>query len=554
MYYSITITLPKGLTKQYAASPNVSKNLSTLDNGQILNILNRFANHIALANSLDELIINNEKIIWDPNNIQKQYIYDYYNQNPISFADNKTTPGNNTLDQQTGNEIYTLITTKRFLNINSIISNYNKLQIPPSNCFRHLQENIIFPTYKINNSYITKNTYEKNPTPEIFKNILLDFLNNNWIQKPLSYNSYKNNKAYSKYLLNGIWYELPKYESFTPELLQAFKEVQYQNIPYLELSNFEQNFDAFKAYLELINNVTAANYEDAKKNQPQAYSNNNQIVSFFSNELDGGNYLIPSYKFLSNTLKDIIKEYKIPPTNSIANQVLEEIKNNQKELFNMDNLFETEFLCSRDKRFDKFVSSLQTHEKMNIFNYFFNALKIRNIKQNENNEWNFNLSTLPFQTTPIKDKTEFSVSYNNNVWSCKCNIMQDNDKSSNLIILNRKNFNPKNYKFDAVLSLDNKIISIFEFDGRDHFTPRTNDGSFMQRLTSDQIKSAFAEKEGIPIYRIPDYSKKQKNNEWREKFKLLIIDIINNYQSGNIKLQNYQTDTTKDITNTIKTN
>jgi hypothetical protein len=76
----------------------------------------------------------------------------------------------------------------------------------------------------------------------------------------------------------------------------------------------------------------------------------------------------------------------------------------------------------------------------------------------------------------------------------------------------------------------------------------------MQRLTSDQIKSAFAEKEGIPIYRIPDYSKKQKNNEWREKFKLLIIDIINNYQSGNIKQQNYQTDTTNDITNTIKTN
>jgi len=132
--------------------------------------------------------------------------------------------------------------------------------------------------------------------------------------------------------------------------------------------------------------------------------------------------------------------------------------------------------------------------------------------------------------------------------------MQDNDKGSNLIILNRKNFNPKNYKFDAVLSLNNKIISIFEFDGRDHFTPRTNDGSFMQRLTSDQIKSAFAEKEGIPIYRIPDYSKKQKNNEWREKFKLLIIDIINNYQSGNIKQQNYQTDTTNDITNTIKTN
>ena len=72
MYYSITIKLPKGLTKQYAAAYDVSKNLSTLDNGQILNILNRFANHIALANSLDELVVNNEKIIWDPNNTQKQ--------------------------------------------------------------------------------------------------------------------------------------------------------------------------------------------------------------------------------------------------------------------------------------------------------------------------------------------------------------------------------------------------------------------------------------------------------------------------------------------------
>jgi hypothetical protein len=101
--------------------------------------------------------------------------------------------------------------------------------------------------------------------------------------------------------------------------------------------------------------------------------------------------------------------------------------------------------------------------------------------------------------------------------------------------------------------MNNKIISIFEFDGRDHFIPRTNDGSFMQRLTSDQIKSAFAEKEGIPIYRIPDYSKKQKGNEWREKFKVLIIDIINKYQLGNNNEQNYQTDTTNDISNTIKT-
>ena len=68
MFYSIKIRLPKNKVKQYAASNFVIRNFSTLSNYEILDLLNNFANHIALAKNLT----SKNYIIHKINKIQKK--------------------------------------------------------------------------------------------------------------------------------------------------------------------------------------------------------------------------------------------------------------------------------------------------------------------------------------------------------------------------------------------------------------------------------------------------------------------------------------------------
>ena len=107
MNYTIKIKLPENITKQFGSSIITEKNLSTLNYNQLLDILNNYANHIALANNINNIIINNEKIIWDPTQEQKEFLNNYYTQPFLIFSDSQTTPGtNNTIEETQGQQIY----------------------------------------------------------------------------------------------------------------------------------------------------------------------------------------------------------------------------------------------------------------------------------------------------------------------------------------------------------------------------------------------------------------------------------------------------------------
>jgi len=111
MNYRIKIKLPKNKVNQFAKSNFTPINISTLSNEEILNILNSYSSHIAIAKllKLNTLHIGENKYIWDPNSQQLEFIKNYYTNPNIPFADQNTFPGeHNTLDETTGKQMYFL--------------------------------------------------------------------------------------------------------------------------------------------------------------------------------------------------------------------------------------------------------------------------------------------------------------------------------------------------------------------------------------------------------------------------------------------------------------
>jgi hypothetical protein len=111
MNYRIKIKLPKNKVNQFARSNFTLINISTLPDQEILNILNSYSSHIAIAQLVknNTLHIGENKYVWDPNLQQLEFIKNYYTNLAISFADQNTIPGqNNTLDETTGRQMYFL--------------------------------------------------------------------------------------------------------------------------------------------------------------------------------------------------------------------------------------------------------------------------------------------------------------------------------------------------------------------------------------------------------------------------------------------------------------
>ena len=58
MFYSIKIRLPKNKAKGYLGSNYKERNFSTLSDSEILDFLNNYANHIALAKKFQKKFYN----------------------------------------------------------------------------------------------------------------------------------------------------------------------------------------------------------------------------------------------------------------------------------------------------------------------------------------------------------------------------------------------------------------------------------------------------------------------------------------------------------------
>ncbi len=534
MFYSIKIKLPKNKAQEYAGSNYNKRNFSTLLDNEILDLLNNYANHIALAKNFRNnfIIHNQEDLLWDPTPYQKQFIQNFYSNPNIQFADNNTTPGqNNTLDENSGKQIYTVL-LKSKLTLDEINRNYTNLGLEPQNCIRYIGKNYFIPN-NINSIYIN-DTKLLIPTKEIFEQMLRDFVKNKWIKLPLNTRTWDKNKYINAYYYNGLYYKIPRTDSSDfAELRETFDKVKNELTPLLELQSFTK--ESISALRENLTNPTSFEYEKYRNSLPDCYNaRTNQLAKYFPDEDSGINYYVPIYDGLSQDVREELQK-DIITSNSIANEVFREIKDNQKDLLSIERDFETEFKCFRDPRFSEFLKTLDKidnkPEDRNIFRFLFNALQYRGIEKISGIR-SFNISTDHFKTEK-SNLPEFQLFWNRG-WYCKTNVLQENELNLNGFKLKKAKFSPENYKFDAVLHKNNKVYCILEYDGLDHFRPRNESSNFLLKLTSDQIKCAFVEylknnDQSIKIIRVPDYKKLQKNDSWKNDFKQFIVNKLNEY-------------------------
>lgn len=544
MNYRIKIKLPKSKVNQFARSVFTPINISTLSNDEILNILNSYSSHIAIANLVKAktLHIGDNKYIWDPNSQQLEFIKNYYTNPNIQFANQNTTPGeNNTLNETTGKEMYFLFFFKKKASLNTINESYALLGLPPLNCIRHIGKNYYIPN-DINELYVTEkiNAFLPYPTPELFEQILREFIKNKWVKIPLTEEALDKEKLYSTYLYNGQYYQIPRMDKKDPKYLEVFYRVANEIMPRLELQDF--SVTTIIPFKDILPDATKQSYNSYRQNLPECYNlKSNQPARYFANEEDGINYYVPNYDKLPEEIRIELQKF-VETNNSIANVVFKNIESEQQDLLGIQGDFETEFKCSRDPRFVEFLNLLNTRkdEKTNIFNYLFNALKYRGVKE-ENGIRSFNLSTDHFNTDKL-NMPEFELFYRKGDittrgWYVKSNALQNDTFELSNFKLNIANFSPQNYRYDAVLQKNNKIYCILEFDGGYHFRPRSLEDNFIQRLTADQIKSAFVDyvktlpnEAPIQIIRIPEYGKaKTKRELWQYDFKKFVISILNKY-------------------------
>jgi len=545
MNYRIKIKLPKNKVNQFAKSNFTPINISTLPDAEILNILNSYSSHIAIAQLVQNntLHIGENKYIWDPNLQQLEFIKNYYTNLAFPFADQNTIPGqNNTLDETTGRQMYFLFFYSNKASLNKINEQYALLGLPALNCIRYIGKNYYIP-YDINQIYVTEKITKvlPEPTAEIFEQMLRDFIKNKWVKIPLSERSFDKQKLYSTYLYNGQYYQVPRMDNKDPVFLEVFNRVANETMPRLELEQL--TIEAINIYKNNLPDTSKFAYNDYKQQLPDCFNiKSNQLAKYFPNEVDGKNYYIPNYDLLPEQIRNELQK-SVDTNNSVANLVFKNIQTEQQDLLGIQSDFETEFKCSRDPRFVEFINQLNTTEdqKANIFNYLFNALAFRGVQEIEGRR-SFDLSTDHFNTDKL-NISEFELYYhkgdstNNRGWYLKSNTIQNNQFEASNFRLLPANFSPQNYSFDAVLQKNNKVYCIIEFDGAFHFRPKSLNDNFIQRLTADQIKSAFVEyinsqpqETNIQIIRIPEYGKaKTKTDKWKEQFKTFVVNKLNGY-------------------------
>ena len=522
-------------------------------------LLNNYFNHIELALQVknNNINLNGLKYTWNISPQQEQILSQYFSTNPVQFADPQSNPGeNNTIPLEEGIAALKYIKLRKTDALNA----YNKLGITPISFIKLFNRNIQIPEYNKLKKPIVSPLYEQNavlPDLDKFKKIIDTLLKQGYIKSPLDTNSYEA-KPIGFFALENTLYKLPS--SKIPAEWETYKQFFNQMVANIPLYDFEQNIEAWKSLLGKIVDLNQNSYERNKETLGRTRILG-RADSVYYYPYQGKNYIVPTYKVIYNDrpilkeiFQNIIKNKLVK--NSVANSVFQEIKDEYQNLLPTSIRIETEYTCSKDHRFMKLCEEIdegqEEENKGNIFRYLykstaatgkeidgglgFNISNTHFLETNQIYENQINNGTLTEFLIKWLDVSDFKTKKTRKKLFCISSIparKTSNNKSGITTFftpLYKSKIKPETYAFDlAIVNQNDEVILIFEFDGSDHFRPRSIKDSkqgFLNKVVADQLKSEFARIQQIPIIRIPGYHKTNEIAKQRSLFKDFVLQKL----------------------------
>ena len=555
--YSITVIYPKSKIKQFDAP--MPQPVSALSDVDFKLLLNNYFNHIELALQVknDNINLNGLKYTWNISPQQEQILSQYFSTNPVQFADPQSNPGeNNTIPLEEGIAALKYIKLRK----TDVINEYNKLGITPIPFVKFFNRNIQIPEYNKLKKPIVSPLYEQNavlPDLDKFQKIIDTLLKQGYIKSPLDTKSYEA-KPIGFFALENTLYKLPS--SKIPAEWEPYKQFFNQMVANIPLYDFEQNIEAWKSLLGKIVDLNQNSYERNKETLGRTRILG-RADSVYYYPYQGKNYIVPTYKVIYNDrpilkeiFQNIIKNKLVK--NSVANSVFQEIKDEYQNLLPTSIRIETEYTCSKDHRFMKLCEEIdegqEEKNKGNIFRYLykstaatgkeidgglgFNISNTHFLETNQIYENQINNGTLTEFLIKWLDVSDVKTKKTRKKLFCISSIparKTSNNKSGITTFftpLYKSKIKPQTYAFDlAIVNQNDEVIVIFEFDGSDHFRPRSIKDSkqgFLNKVVADQLKSEFARIQQIPIVRIPGYHKTNDIAKQRSLFKDFVLQKL----------------------------
>lgn len=555
--YSITVIYPKSKIKQFDAP--MPQPVSALSDVDFKLLLNNYFNHIELALQVknNNINLNGLKYTWNISPQQEQILSQYFSTNPVQFADPQSNPGeNNTIPLEEGIAALKYIKLRK----TDVINEYNKLGITPIPFVKLFNRNIQIPEYNKLKKPIVSPLYEQNavlPDLDKFKKIIDTLLKQGYIKSPLDTKSYEA-KPIGFFALENTLYKLPS--SKIPAEWEPYKQFFNQMVANIPLYDFEQNIEAWKSLLGKIVDLNQNSYERNKETLGRTRILG-RADSVYYYPYQGKNYIVPTYKVIYNDrpilkeiFQNIIKNKLVK--NSVANSVFQEIKDEYQNLLPTSIRIETEYTCSKDHRFMKLCEEIdegqEEQNKGNIFRYLykstaatgkeidgglgFNISNTHFLETNQIYENQINNGTLTEFLIKWLDVSDVRTKKTRKKLYCISSIparKTSNNKSGITTFftpLYKSKIKPQTYAFDlAIVNQNDEVIVIFEFDGSDHFRPRSIKDSkqgFLNKVVADQLKSEFARIQQIPIVRIPGYHKTNDIAKQRSLFKDFVLQKL----------------------------
>lgn len=555
--YSITVIYPKSKIKQFDAP--MPQPVSALSDVDFKLLLNNYFNHIELALQVknDNINLNGLKYTWNISPQQEQILSQYFSTNPVQFADPQSNPGeNNTIPLEEGIAALKYIKLRK----TDVINEYNKLGITPIPFVKLFNRNIQIPEYNKLKKPIVSPLYEQNavlPDLDKFQKIIDTLLKQGYIKSPLDTKSYEA-KPIGFFALENTLYKLPS--SKIPAEWEPYKQFFNQMVANIPLYDFEQNIEAWKSLLGKIVDLNQNSYERNKETLGRTRILG-RADSVYYYPYQGKNYIVPTYKVIYNDrpilkeiFQNIIKNKLVK--NSVANSVFQEIKDEYQNLLPTSIRIETEYTCSKDHRFMKLCEEIdegqEEENKGNIFRYLykstaatgkeidgglgFNISNTHFLETNQIYENQINNGTLTEFLIKWLDVSDVKTKKTRKKLYCISSIparKTSNNKSGITTFftpLYKSKIKPQTYAFDlAIVNQNDEVILIFEFDGSDHFRPRSIKDSkqgFLNKVVADQLKSEFARIQQIPIVRIPGYHKTNDIAKQRSLFKDFVLQKL----------------------------
>lgn len=555
--YSITVIYPKSKIKQFDAP--MPQPVSALSDVDFKLLLNNYFNHIELALQVknDNINLNGLKYTWNISPQQEQILSQYFSTNPVQFADPQSNPGeNNTIPLEEGIAALKYIKLRK----TDVINEYNKLGITPIPFVKFFNRNIQIPEYNKLKKPIVSPLYEQNavlPDLDKFQKMIDTLLKQGYIKSPLDTKSYEA-KPIGFFALENTLYKLPS--SKIPAEWEPYKQFFNQMVANIPLYDFEQNIEAWKSLLGKIVDLNQNSYERNKETLGRTRILG-RADSVYYYPYQGKNYIVPTYKVIYNDrpilkeiFQNIIKNKLVK--NSVANSVFQEIKDEYQNLLPTSIRIETEYTCSKDHRFMKLCEEIdegqEEENKGNIFRYLykstaatgkeidgglgFNISNTHFLETNQIYENQINNGTLTEFLIKWLDVSDVKTKKTRKKLFCISSIparKTSNNKSGITTFftpLYKSKIKPQTYAFDlAIVNQNDEVILIFEFDGSDHFRPRSIKDSkqgFLNKVVADQLKSEFARIQQIPIVRIPGYHKTNDIAKQRSLFKDFVLQKL----------------------------